>query len=77
MSANPTNEAQGSLDYIQHMLRELREMAEAERFNMLAYLLEMAYIEANDMLRGRRPLHIEAQQGDGAPGMPLQSTRKR
>lgn len=41
-----------SLRYIQGMLRELREQAAAERHDMLAFLIEMAYIEASDQLRG-------------------------
>jgi hypothetical protein len=45
-----------SLDYIQSMLGQLRTMAEAERCDMLAYLIEMAYVEASDIVRGERPL---------------------
>jgi hypothetical protein len=37
------------------MLRQLRTMAEAERCDMLAYLIEMACIEASDLLRGESP----------------------
>jgi hypothetical protein len=44
-----------TLDNLQQMLGELRIMAEAERYDMLAYLLEMAYIEASDIIRGQRP----------------------
>ena len=47
-----------TLDYVQSMLRELRTMAEAERCDMLAYLIEMAYIEASDIVRGERPARI-------------------
>ena len=38
------------------MLGELRIMAEAERCDLLTYMLEMAYIEASDILQGNRPL---------------------
>lgn len=44
------------LDYIRSMIRELRAMAAAERFEMLTLLLEMAYLEANDKLR---ELHLD------------------
>jgi len=46
-----------TLDYIQAMLGQLRTMAEAERCDMLAYLIEMAYIESSDIIRGERPIH--------------------
>lgn len=42
------------LVYIHAMLGELRAMAEAERCDMLAYLIEMAAIEAGDVMRGQR-----------------------
>ena len=44
-----------TLDYMQSMLGQLRTMAEAERCDMLAYLIEMAYVEASDIIRGERP----------------------
>ena len=43
-----------SLDYMQSMLGELRTMAKAERYDMLAYLVEMAYLEASDVARAER-----------------------
>lgn len=50
-----------TLDYIQSMLGQLRVMAEAERYDMLTYLIEIAYVEASDMLHGERPMRV----GDG------------
>lgn len=47
------------LDYMQSMLGQLRTMAEAERCDMLAYLIEMAYVEASDIIRGERPARIQ------------------
>jgi hypothetical protein len=47
-----------TLDYLHSMLGQLRTMAEAERCDMLAYLIEMAYIEASDIIRGERPAYI-------------------
>jgi hypothetical protein len=49
-----------SLDYLQAMLREMREIDEAERHDMLAYLIEMAYVEASDIIRGERPARVRA-----------------
>lgn len=40
-----------ALEYIQSMLRELREKAAGDRQDMLAFLIEMAYVEASDRLR--------------------------
>lgn len=53
-----------TLDYVQAMLGQLRTMAEAERCDMLAYLIEMAYVEASDILRGEQSACIE---GSGNP----------
>lgn len=40
------------------MLGEMRTMAEAERCDMLTYMIEMAYIEASDIVRGQRPSRV-------------------
>ena len=48
-----------TLDYLQSMLGQLRTMAEAERCDMLAYLIEMAYVEASDIIRGERPARVQ------------------
>lgn len=48
-----------TLDYVQAMLGELRTMVEAERHDMLAYLIEMAYIETSDIIRGERPARVQ------------------
>jgi hypothetical protein len=47
-----------ALEYIQAMLGQLRSMADGERYHMLAYLIELAYIEATDIARGQRPSQI-------------------
>jgi len=54
-----------TLDYIQAMLGQLRTMAEAERCDMLAYLIEMAYVEASDIIRGDRPERIVSHKRNG------------
>ncbi|MEI5680325.1 MULTISPECIES: hypothetical protein [unclassified Mesorhizobium] len=48
-----------TLDYMQSMLGQLRTMAESERCDMLAYLIEMAYVETSDIIRGERPSRIQ------------------
>lgn len=59
-----------TLDYLQAMLREMRGIAEAERHDMLAYLIEMAYVEASDIIRGERPARIR-------PSVPLAGSRQK
>lgn len=54
-----------TLGYIHAMLGELRGMAEAEHYDMLAYLIDMAHTEAGDILRGSRPSRVGKQQRDG------------
>lgn len=51
----PARRRAETLDYVQSMLGQLRIMAEAERCSMLAYLIEMAYVEAGDIIRGEIP----------------------
>jgi hypothetical protein len=55
-----------TLEYLQAMLGQLRIMAEAERCDMLAYLIEMAYVEAGDVLRGQRPSRSSEQKRHSA-----------
>ena len=45
-----------TLDYLQSMLAQLRSMAVAAHCEMLAYLIEMAYLEATDVVRKERGL---------------------
>jgi hypothetical protein len=65
-----------ALDYIQSMLGQLRTMAEAERCDLLAYLIEMAYIETGDIIRGDRPSRVGKDQRDTASGVALEAARK-
>ena len=62
MQSQPGRKRTDTLDYIQSMLGQLRNMAEAERCDMLAYLIEMAYVEASDIVRGVRPSRIAEQK---------------
>jgi hypothetical protein len=48
------------------MLGQLRSMAESERCDMLAFLIEMAFLEASDIVAGERPSRIGEQQRDSA-----------
>lgn len=54
----PTQRRAETLDYIQSMLGQLRIMADAERCGLLAYLIEMAYVEAGDAVRSERPSSV-------------------
>lgn len=42
------------IEYVRSMLGQLRTMVEAERCEILTYLIEMAYVEASDIMRGER-----------------------
>ena len=55
-----------TLNFIQSMLMQLNQMASAERCDMLAYLIEMAYVEASDIIRGERPMRTETARRRGA-----------
>ena len=65
-----------TLDYMQSMLGQMRAMAEAERCDMLAYLIEMSYVEVSDIIRGERPLRVREDQRDRASGVAFQPPRK-
>jgi hypothetical protein len=51
-----------NITYIRQMLGELRAVADNENADMLCYLIEMAYLEAGDVLAGHRPLRIVKSQ---------------
>ena len=65
-----------TLGYVQSMLGQLRGMVDAERCDMLVYLIDMAYVEASDILRGERPLRSGENEGDRAAGMAFQAPGK-
>ena len=52
MNQQAAGDPMETVDYVRSMLKQLQEMARTEGDNMLAYLIEMAHIEANDVLRG-------------------------
>lgn len=55
MRHNDNRKRAETLDYVQSMLGQLRVMAENERCDMLAYLIEMAFLEAGEVARAERP----------------------
>ncbi len=65
MVQNTQNRRVEVLDFIQSMLAQLRGMAEAERLDMLSYLIEMAYFEANDQIRDEQA-HADGRGNDRA-----------
>jgi len=69
----PTHPSQGNMEkarteqniaYIRQMLGELGGVARAEKADMLCYLIEMAYLEAGDVLAGTRPLNVVKSSTD-------------
>lgn len=54
------------LDYIRAMLGQLRAMAEADNCDMLAFLIEMAYLEASDILAAEASTFEERQRDSAA-----------
>lgn len=56
-----------SLEYMGSIIGELSVMAKGERAQMIAYFLEMAYIETFDVLRGQRPLTGKDQETTSSP----------
>jgi hypothetical protein len=55
-----------TLHYVQAMLGQLRQMSDAERCEMLSYLIEMAYVECSDIVRGDRPSRIREEKRSAA-----------
>ena len=67
--------AEENIAYIRQMLGELRTVANNEGADMLRYLIEMAYVEAGDILAGFRPLSIRGDR-DSATDMALKTAGK-
>jgi hypothetical protein len=57
-----------TLDYIKSMLGELRVMAAARNCEMLEYLIEVAYLEANDQLSDEMKTNGQAEKKLRRPG---------
>jgi hypothetical protein len=71
----PPHTAEENIAYTRQMLGELRTVANNEGADMLRYLIEMAYVEAGDILAGLRPLSVRGH-GEPAIGMPFKSAGK-
>lgn len=54
MQPEPGKDRAETAEFIQSMLAQLRSMAQAEKLDMLAYLIEMAYLEAGEAARGEK-----------------------
>ena len=50
-----------SLKYVKDMLGELHTISDAEGADMLSYLIEMAFIECDDILSNSRPIKLGFQ----------------
>ncbi|MHB2265127.1 hypothetical protein [Aliihoeflea sp. PC F10.4] len=55
-----------TLEFMHSMLGQLRRMAENERYEVLAYMIEMACIEADDIMRQESDSSIRSDKGDSA-----------
>ncbi|HEV2899090.1 MAG TPA: hypothetical protein VGX71_14910 [Pseudaminobacter sp.] len=66
MRHNDNRKRTETLEYMQSMLGQLRVMAENERCDMLAYLIEMAFLEAGEIIRGERPPRIGGDKRNSA-----------
>lgn len=75
-AAVSTKPADESLAYVRQMLGELRGVADEKGADMLCYLLEMAYVEAGDLISGRRALSVKGIQGHETAGVPLKPAGK-
>lgn len=56
------DKAEQNITYLRQLLGEMRIIANNEGADMLRYLIEMAYVEAGDILSGLRPLSIRRQR---------------
>lgn len=55
-----------TVDFIHSMLGQLRRMAQGERLEVLAYMIEMAWIEADDARRLDQRSASRSDKGDSA-----------
>ena len=55
-----------TLNFKQSMLLQLGQMAKGERCEMLAYLIDMSYVECSDLIRQDHALAVNHQKRDSA-----------
>ena len=73
--ALPPHTAEENIAYSRQMLGELRTVVNNEGADVLRYFIEMAYMEAGDILAGLRPLSFKVQR-DAAADIPLKPAGK-
>ncbi|RST86272.1 hypothetical protein EJC49_11525 [Aquibium carbonis] len=56
------SQREARLDYIHAMLGQLRGMAEMEKLDMLAYLIDMARVEVGEVLRSQLPARVRPRR---------------
>lgn len=66
MQPEPGKDRAETTEFIQSMLGQLRSMAQAEKLDMLAYLIEMAYLEAGEAVRGEQQAAKPGHKRSGA-----------
>jgi hypothetical protein len=64
------------ISYIKQMLAELAQVARAEHADLLAYLLEMAFTEAADLMSGVAPSTSTHVNGHLPTRMPVKPAGK-
>jgi 3-keto-L-gulonate-6-phosphate decarboxylase len=64
------------ISYVKQMLAELSQVARAERADLLAYLLEMAFTEAADLLTGAAPANSRHVNRNEAARMAMKPSGK-
>jgi hypothetical protein len=73
---NREAQAREKVAYVRQMLGEMRNVAANEGADMLCYLIEMAFVEAGDILSGKRQLSFSNAEGNKAAGMPVKPSGK-
>lgn len=71
---SPSGSTHENIAYIKQMLAELAHVARREKAEMLAYLLEMAFTEASDILNGDSV--VRKVERDHAARMPVKPAGK-
>ncbi|MDQ0320322.1 hypothetical protein QO002_002460 [Pararhizobium capsulatum DSM 1112] len=72
---SPQDQSADIIGYVRHMLGELRTMAASQREELLVYLIEMAAVEAGDIVSRNTSSYREVN-GNKAAGMAVKATGK-
>jgi len=73
---SPDDHGSDIVTYIRHMLGELRAIAAGQREEMLVYLIEMAAVEAGDIVSRRRAGLDGDVEGNEAARVAMKASRK-